>query len=206
MEYEYCIGRALAVGGLGGIFLSHSRRWSSGDYGFWPRSARRGSLRAGQAWRGLCVRHCLNLSVHKHLRVQASKSESELRDVRSPSGARNSPPRASHVSGTPAGKHVVPMIPMGPPHCHCVATASGDLLLLGTSTGTTTFLNAISENLRRNSKNVAIMPGHVSLGAKSPVGEGERGRGEGLVRLTLWWYLHFLSFYSNFTYLQFALM
>jgi hypothetical protein len=145
--------------------------------------------------------------------VQASKSESELRDVRSPSGARNSPPRASHVSGTPAGKHVVPMIPMGPPHCHCVATASGDLLLLGTSTGTTTSLNVISENLRRNSKICRDRPTARSrllcqLGAKSPVeGEGEEETQErGFARLTVWWYLHFLSFYSNFTYLQFAPM
>jgi hypothetical protein len=114
--------QGLAVGGLGGIFLSHRRRWSSGDYGFWPRSARRG--RAAQAWRGLCVRHCLNLS-------EASKSESELRDVRSPSGARNSPPtRVTRVWH--ASRQTRCPDPYGPPTLplHCNGRRAGAFFFL----------------------------------------------------------------------------
>jgi hypothetical protein len=204
LEYEYCVGKAWrsAVSVAYSCHIVVDGQVAIMDSGPGARGG------AGRGRRGeVCACGiCLNLSAHMRVRVPAPRCPmSEWRP--------KSPPRASHVSGTPAGKHVVPMIPMGPPHCHCVATASGDLLLLGTSAGTTTFLNVISENLRRNSKICRDRPTARSrllcqLGAKSPVeGEGEEETQErGFARLTVWWYLHFLSFYSNFTYLQFAPM
>ncbi|KAI0272030.1 hypothetical protein BGY98DRAFT_936837 [Russula aff. rugulosa BPL654] len=91
-----------------------------------------------------------------------ASSESELRDVRSPSGARNHH-HARHTclahqqANTLSRSLWPPTLPL-----RCKAGGGGLLLLLGTSTGTTTSLNVISENLRRNSKNVAIdqLPGH----------------------------------------------